>query len=480
MTYEFPEDVSMGQKARILLAEDDRSARSSLSHFLQEIGYEVVEASTGTQAMDQLAHGHFDLVVTDLRLPGVDGLEILKTIRSETPQTLGILITGFGTIQNAIQAMRLGAFEYLLKPIDFEELQIVLNRALEFQRLHRENRQYRQEIQRQFRAENLIGHSEAMGRILDLVDKVSDSDSTVLIYGESGTGKELVARAIHYSSARMDKPLVPINCAAIPPDLLESELFGYEKGAFTGAHRAKMGRFEYANGGTLFLDEVGEMSPQLQVKLLRVLQERSFERLGAVRSIQVDVRIIAATNRDLERDVEEGRFREDLYYRLSVIPIQIPPLRERREDIPLLVEHFLEKFNRQKNREISGITPEAMESLVNYSWPGNVRELENLMERLVVLKRSGSILLEDLPDKIRSQGSQEPLGTVVLPKEGIHLDSAVHRLERELILQALKRTKGVKKEAAQLLGMKRTTLVQKMKRNNITFEMGDRPAESTL
>lgn len=470
----------MGQKARILLAEDDCSARSSLAQFLKGIGYEVLEASTGTQAMEHLAGGHFDLVVTDLRLPGVDGLEILRAIQSEAPQTLGILITGYGTIQNAIQAMRLGAFEYLLKPLDFDELQIVLERAQEFQRLHRENRQYRQEIQRQFRADNLIGHSEAMRHILDLIDKVSDSDSTVLIYGESGTGKELVARAIHYRSARMDKPLVPINCAAIPPDLLESELFGYEKGAFTGAHRTKIGRFEYANGGTLFLDEVGEMSPQLQVKLLRVLQERSFERLGGVRSVQVDVRIIAATNRDLERSIQEGRFREDLYYRLSVIPIQIPPLRERKEDIPLLVEHFLEKFNRQKGRQISGIAPEAMERLLAYSWPGNVRELENLMERLVVLKRSGRIVLEDLPEKMRSDDSQESLGSIVLPEGGIHLDAAVHRLERELILQALRRTKGVKKEAAQLLGMKRTTLIQKMKRNNITFDRIDKPAESTL
>ncbi len=460
----------MGEKGRILLAEDDSSVRSSFSQFLGHLGYEVTEVSNGPDALSSLSETHYDLVLTDLKLPGTDGMEILRAIQPHSPQTLGILMTGYGTIQNAIQAMRLGVFEYLLKPVNLEELQLVLERAREYQRLHMENRRYRQEIQRRFSPQNLIGHSESMRQILDLIEKVADSDSTVLIFGESGTGKELVARAIHYRSDRMDKPLVPINCAAIPADLLESELFGYEKGAFTGAHKTKVGRFELANGGTLFLDEVGEMSPQLQVKLLRVLQERSFERLGGIRSIQVDVRIIAATNRNLEASIEEGKFREDLYYRLSVIPIQIPPLRDRREDIPLLVEHFLENFNRQKSREVQGITPRAMEALVQYGWPGNVRELENLMERLVVLKRAGTIDLEDLPEKVRGAASQEELGKILLPEGGIQLDAAVHRLEKELILQALKRSGGIKKEAARLLGMKRTTLIQKMKRNNIIFE----------
>lgn len=470
----------MAYRATVLLAEDDRSTRSSLAQFLKGIGYEVAEASTGNEALELLSARSFDLVVTDLRLPGADGMEIIRAIQPEVPNTLGIVITGFGTIQNAIEAMRLGVFEYLLKPVNFDELQIALERALEYQRLHRENRQYRREAQRQFGVQNLIGNSDAMKRILELIDKVADSDSTVLIYGESGTGKELVARAIHYRSDRMDKPLVPINCAAIPSDLLESELFGYEKGAFTGAHRTKIGRFEYANGGTLFLDEIGEMSPQLQVKLLRVLQEKSFERLGGVRPIQIDVRIIAATNRNLEKAMEEGKFREDLYYRLSVIPIHIPPLRERKEDIPVLVEHFLEKFNREKGRNITGISPKAMDKLMTYWWPGNVRELENLIERVVVLKRSGTIDVEDLPEKILTSGAKDPLGTIVLPEQGIQLDATIHRLERELILQALKRTKGVKKEAAQLLGMKRTTLIQKMKRNNIEFDMKDSKFESTL
>jgi DNA-binding NtrC family response regulator len=470
----------MAFKATVLLAEDDRSTRSSLSQFLKGLGYEVVEASTGHEAMEHLAARPFDIVVTDLMLPGVGGLEILRALQTDAPGTVGIVITGFGTVQNAIEAMRLGVFEYLLKPINFDELQIVLERALEFQRLRKENRQFKREVQRQFGLQNLIGHSDAMRRILDLIEKVADSDSTVLIYGESGTGKELVARAIHYRSDRMDKPLVPINCAAIPSDLLESELFGYEKGAFTGAHRTKIGRFEYANGGTLFLDEIGEMSPQLQVKLLRVLQEKSFERLGGVRPIQVDVRIIAATNRDLEKAIEEGKFREDLYYRLSVIPIRIPPLRERKEDIPLLVEHFLEKFNTEKGRSVSGVSPKAMEKLTEYSWPGNVRELENLIERLVVLKRTGTIEVEDLPEKIRFGPARDPLGAIVLPEEGIRLEETIHRLERELILQALRRTRGVKKEAAELLGMKRTTLIQKMKRNKIEFQEGGKKAESSL
>jgi nitrogen regulation protein NR(I) len=474
----------MVERARVLLAEDDRVVRSSLDQFLSELNYDVTQAASGTEALRRIKEGRFDLVITDLKMPGADGLEILKSIQDDVPQTLGILVTGFGTIQNAIQAMKHGAFEYLLKPLNLEELQMVLERASEFQRLHRENRQYRKELQTQFGFENIIGHSEAMLEIFDLIQNVADSDSTVLIYGESGTGKELVARAIHYHSPRSEKPLVPINCAAIPAELLESELFGYERGAFTGAHRTKIGRFEYANGGTLFLDEIGEMSPQLQVKLLRVLQERSFERVGGIRSINVDVRIIVATHQDLEKSIQEGRFREDLFYRLSVIPIHIPSLRERREDVPILIEHFLEKFNREKARNIRKISPGAMEQLVQYPWPGNVRELENLMERLVVLKRTGVIEPDDLPPKFSGAAVQEFLGRFALPEEGINLSTAVQRFERELILQALKRTKGVKKEAARLLRMKRTTLIQKMKRKQILpedeLEASERAPESTL
>lgn len=457
----------MVERAKVLLAEDDRAARSTLVEFLTGLGYAVTEASSGTVALDKIREEPFDIVVTDLKMPGADGMEILKRVQGDIPQTLGILITGYGSIQNAIQAMKLGAFDYLLKPLDLEELQLVLERALEFQRLHRENRQYRRDLQRQFGFEHIIGHSEPMREIFDLVQKVADSDSIVLIYGESGTGKELVAKALHYHSLRSEKPLVPINCAAIPAELLESELFGYEKGAFTGAHRTKIGRFEYANGGTLLLDEIGEMNPHLQVKLLRVLQERAIERLGGVKPIPVDVRIIAATHQDLDKSIQEGKFREDLYYRLSVIPVHIPPLRERKEDIPILIEHFLEKFNREKHRDVKGIAEDALERLILYPWPGNVRELENLMERLVVLKRTDTIQVEDLPEKLSGEPVQEFLGRFMLPAEGINFSTAVHQFERELILQALQRTKGVKKEAARLLHMKRTTLIQKMKRKQI-------------
>jgi DNA-binding NtrC family response regulator len=471
-------------RARILLVDDDRSARVNLTRFLEELHYTVTEASSGTEAIDKIRQNSFDLVVTDLKMPGADGLEILKNIQPESPKTLGILVTGFGSIQSAVQAMKLGAFDYLLKPFDFEELEMVLKRALEFQRLHRENREYRRELRKTFGFENIIGHSEPMQKIFDLITKVADSDSTVLIYGESGTGKELVAKAIHYNSSRNDKPLVPLNCAAIPGDLLESELFGYERGAFTGALRTKIGRFEYANGGTLFLDEIGEMSPQLQAKILRVLQERSFERVGGVKPIQVDVRIIAATHQDLEKAIKEGRYREDLYYRLSVIPIHISPLRERKEDILLLVEHFLEKFNREKNCTLQGLSQEAMARLLNYPWPGNVRELENLVERLVVLNRKGVIEADDLPDKFSGTSVEEFLDRFVLPEEGINFSTAVQQFEKELILQALRRTKGVKKEAARLLRMKRTTLIQKMKRKQILSrreaEQLDRSPESTL
>ncbi|MGQ9653234.1 MAG: sigma-54-dependent transcriptional regulator [Thermodesulfobacteriota bacterium] len=472
----------MEQRTRVLVAEDDGPVRASIVEFLEEDGFTVTQASTGEEALEEIKRENFDLVVTDLKMPGADGLEVLRAIQRDIPQTLGILITGFGTIQSAVQAMKLGAFEYLQKPINFDEFRMVLERALEYQRLHRENKHYRQELRRQFGFENIIGHSEAMQRTFDLVRRVADSDSTVIIYGESGTGKELIAKAIHYQSGRSEKPFVPINCAAIPADLLESELFGYEKGAFTGAHRTKIGRFEYADGGTLFLDEIGEMSPQLQVKLLRALQERSFERLGGVKPVQVDVRIISATNQDLEKAVSDGRFREDLFYRLSVIPIHIPPLRHRREDIPLLVEHFLERFNKGKNREVSGLSREAMDRLIQYAWPGNVRELENLMERLVVLKRCGTIELEDLPEKMSSRSRLALPTNVVLPEEGIHLDSAVESFERELILQALRRTKGVKKDAAKLLRMKRTTLIQKMKRKRIVPLEGHtpKPSESIL
>ena len=474
----------MGKKVKVLLVEDDNTVREMISQFLKRWGYHVHEAPTGTEAVKRLNEKNYDIVVTDLKLPGVDGLEILRKIQGDIPKTLGILITGFGTIQNAIEAMRLGAFDYMLKPLDMDQFKTVIERALDFQKNHDPGRHADRLPKNVIEYKNIIGRSNAMQRIFELIENVSDSDSTVLIYGESGTGKELIARAIHHQSPRNHKLFVPINCAAIPSDLLESELFGYERGAFTGAHRTKIGRFEYANEGTLLLDEIGEMSPHLQVKLLRVLQERTYERLGSVKPMEMDVRIIAATHQNIEEAVGEGRFREDLYYRLNVIPIQVPPLRERKEDIPLLIQHFMEKFNREQNRTIKGLTDRAKERLMIYPWPGNVRELENLIERMVVLKRSGVIDEEDLPKKLYESQVNELLGRFVLPEEGIDFSTAVQQFERELILQALKRSKGVKKEAAKLLSLKRTTLIQKMKRKSIEqqkkIENPDRSTESTI
>jgi transcriptional regulator with PAS, ATPase and Fis domain len=345
-----------------------------------------------------------------------------------------------------------------------EEILVVLQRALEFQRLNHENVNLRRQLKAKYKFENIVSDHDKMQAVFEIIEKVSDSDSTVLVYGESGTGKELIARAIHYNSYRQDKPLIPINCGAIPEELLESELFGYEKGAFTGAVSSRIGRFELANGGTIFLDEIGEMSPGLQVKLLRVLQEREFERVGGTRTIKIDVRIIAATNRDLEVMVANQRFREDLFYRLNVIPIYVPPLRERQSDIALLVPHFISRFNTEKKRQIEGIMPDALQLLTNYSWPGNVRELENMIERIVILKGSGMITRSDLPEKFTRSFANGKVPSVDVPDEGLDFDAVVQTFEKQLLTKALEKTQGVKSRAAELLHMNRTTLVEKVKK----------------
>jgi transcriptional regulator with GAF, ATPase, and Fis domain len=346
---------------------------------------------------------------------------------------------------------------------------VVVRKAVEFHRLRQENHLLRKAVREQYQLEQLVGVSEPIRQVLDFVRKVADSDSTVMIQGESGTGKELVARMLHFNSLRRDRPLVPVNCGAIPENLLESELFGHEKGAFTGATNTRMGRFELANGGTIFLDEIGEMSLSLQVKLLRVLQERAFERVGGNRTIQVDVRIVAATNQDLESLVEEKRFRQDLFYRLNVIPIVIPPLRERRSDIPLLIDHFLARFNQTKHTAISGIEPDALRLLANYDWPGNIRELENMVERLVVLKKQGRLLVSDLPEKIcRKQAAPELTEQFIqFSEDGINLSREVEQYEKHLIVEALRKANGVTTKAAQLLQLNRTTLVEKLKRRGV-------------
>jgi DNA-binding NtrC family response regulator len=377
-------------------------------------------------------------------------------------------MTGYGTIDYAVRTMKAGAFDFITKPFGPDTVSLVVKRAIEVLKLKQENHLLRKAVRDQYRFEHLIGTSAPMRRVLDFVEKVADSESTVLIQGESGTGKELIARMLHFNSMRRDRPLVPVNCGAIPENLLESELFGHEKGAFTGAAHTRLGRFELAHGGTLFLDEIGEMPLPLQVKLLRVLQERCFERVGGNKTIQVDVRIIAATNQNLEQAVAERRFRQDLYYRLHVIPIEVPALRERRSDVPLLVNHFIERLNEQRKTEIAGIESDALARLMEYDWPGNIRELENLVERSVVLKKKGWITVADLPDRmaktVPAQSADPPEHFIRFSEDGINLTKELEQYENRLIGEALRKANGVTSKAAQLLQLNRTTLVEKLKR----------------
>jgi DNA-binding NtrC family response regulator len=449
---------------RILIVDDEEANREFLQELLRHEGYEVETAGDGATGLALLEQIPFHVMLSDLIMPQMSGVELLRQMKERSPFTIGIIFTGYATIETAVEAMKAGAYDYITKPFRVEEILVVLQRALEFQRLNHENVNLRRQLKAKYKFENIVSDHDKMQAVFEMVEKVSDSDSTVLIYGESGTGKELIARAIHYNSYRQDKPLIPINCGAIPEELLESELFGYEKGAFTGAVSSRIGRFELANGGTIFLDEIGEMSPGLQVKLLRVLQEREFERVGGTRTIKIDVRIIAATNRDLEVMVANQRFREDLFYRLNVIPIFVPPLRERQSDVALLVPYFIARFNAEKKRQIEGITPEALQLLANYSWPGNVRELENMIERIVILKGGGMITRNDLPEKFTRSFANGTVPSVDVPDEGLDFDAVVQTFEKQLLTKALEKTQGVKSRAAELLHMNRTTLVEKVKK----------------
>jgi len=453
----------------ILVIDDDPAVRDVLQETLAQEGYAVSLASDGAEGLQVAKETPVQIVVTDFQLPDIDGLEIIDRLARIDAKIIPIMMTGFGTIETAVRAMKSGAFDFVTKPFDPETVAVVVRKAVEFHRLRQENHLLRKAVRDQYRLEQLVGVSEPIRQVLDFVQKVADSDRTVMIQGESGTGKELVARMLHFNSFRKDRPLVPVNCGAIPENLLESELFGHEKGAFTGATHTRMGRFELANGGTIFLDEIGEMSLPLQVKLLRVLQERAFERVGGNRTIQVDVRIIAATNQDLEALVEEKRFRQDLFYRLNVIPIVIPPLRERRSDIPLLIDHFLARFNQSKHTEITGIDPDAMRLLTEYEWPGNIRELENLIERLLVLKKQGTITAIDLPEKICRKAAAPELKEqfIRFNEDGINLSREVEQYENHLIIEALRKANGVTTRAAQLLHLNRTTLVEKLKRKGV-------------
>jgi len=451
----------------ILAIDDDPAVRQGLTEILEAEGHRITAAADAEEGLALLENQVFDLVLTDLSLPGLGGMDVLAYLVKEQPRCPCIIITGFGSIGNAVAAMRQGAYDYLPKPVDPTELRLVVARALEHSRLKQENVQLKKQLDRRYGFEHMVGVSEAMLRVFDLIRKVADTDSTVLLLGESGTGKELITRALHFNSSRRDGPLIPVNCAAIPEELLESELFGHERGAFTHALRTRIGRFEAADGGTIFLDEISEMSPGLQVKILRVLQDRAFERIGGVKTIRVDIRIIAATNRDLEELVRLNKFREDLFYRLNVIPIRVPPLRERLGDIPLLARHFLQEFSGKQNKSLKRLSPAALDLLGRYPWPGNVRELENLMERLVVLTEGDLIEAADLPEKI--QGGPLPGAETApdLPSGGLHLTQAVQAFERGLIIQALERSHWVKSRAAALLHLNRTTLLEKMKKQQI-------------
>jgi len=455
---------------KILIAEDDDLNRQNLNELLESCGYEVHAVADGRQALETYVQDVYDLVVTDLRMPNMDGLELLKQVKELNAEQLVILVTGYGSVQTAVDAMKMGAFDYITKPLKDDLVRITVSRALSFARLKEENVDLKDRLQDKFDFGKMIGYSDSMKKVFEKIEKVAKTDSTVLIHGESGTGKELVARAIHFNSDRKYRPLVPVNCGAIPEELLESELFGHEKGAFTGAIRTRIGRFELAQGGTIFLDEIGDMSPSLQVKVLRVIQEKQFERIGGVKTMTVDVRIITATNQDLEALVAAKKFREDLYYRINVIPIYLPPLRERGIDMAILANHFLKKFNEQKKRNVKAIDAKAMAALTSYPWPGNVREMENLIEMLVVMKEDGVVTLEDLPNKIRKL-NQGPAAVcpLDLPDEGVDFNKMLVEYERDLILRALDKCGGVKNKAAKLLALNRTTLVEKLKR----FQLGD-------
>jgi len=455
----------------ILIAEDNDLSRENLVELLTQCGYEVKGVGNGREAMNAVVEEKFNLVITDLKMPQVDGLELLKFLKERDPDNIVIMITGYGTVNTAVDAMKLGAFDFITKPLRDDLVKLTVARALSFVKLKEENIVLKDHLKDRQDFGKLIGYSDCMKKIFETIGKVSSSDSTVLIYGESGTGKELVARAIHFNSDRRNQPLVPVNCGAIPEELLESELFGHEKGSFTGAIRTKIGRFELAQGGTIFLDEIGDMSPSLQVKLLRVIQEREFERIGGIKTISVDVRIIAATNQNLEKAVAEKKFREDLYYRINVIPINLPPLRERGVDIEILTNHFLKRFSQLNKKKIDRISPEAMGCIMRYQWPGNVRELENLMEMLVVMKEEGNLDVDDLPPKLLSQRTEGlPPGRMELPAEGLNFNEVVSHFEKDLLVQALQKSRGVKNRAAKLLQLNRTTLVEKLKRFNLPDE----------
>jgi two-component system, NtrC family, response regulator PilR len=453
----------------VLLVEDEGPLRQAVAEQLTDRGFSVEQAESGEAALDRLAEFAFDVIVTDLRLPGIDGSAVVEAAVGRYPDIIAIVVTGYGTVKDAVEAIKRGASDFVNKPFQIDELLHALDSALEQRRLKSENAYLRAQLQERYRFEGVVGKGRAMARVFQLLETVAPTNSTILITGETGTGKEVVARAIHHNSPRRMFRFVALNCTAIPETLLEAELFGHVRGAFTGAVGNRQGRLEQANKGTLFLDEVGTMSTALQTKLLRVLQEREFERVGDSHTTKVDVRIIAATNSDLARMVADGQFREDLFYRLNVIPVELPPLRDRKEDIPLLVQHFLDKFRTEgpggQPRAAMTVAQDAIRRLMAYSWPGNVRQLENAIERAVAMSAGRpQIDVADLPAELQLPPGPSLPSTMSLPEDGLDLEAFISRVERELIERSLERTGGNKGRAAKLLHLKRTTLVEKLKR----------------
>jgi two-component system response regulator AtoC len=446
----------MTSHERILVVDDEEQMRDLLAKVLERKGYQVSVCGDGTEALALLEREPADLVITDVRMPGLNGMEALRAIKELNPEIVVLIMTAFGSIDQAVQAVKEGAYDYINKPFKIDEILLTIEKALEERHLRHEVSTLRQELRTRYHFENLIGKSRAMQEVFGLIEQVAGSRSTVMVYGKSGTGKELVAKAIHYNSPRSTKAFVAVNCAAIPAELLESELFGHERGAFTGAIATKVGKFELATGGTLFLDEIGHMRLDLQAKILRALQEREIERVGGTRTIKIDVRVLAATNRDLKKAIEEGTFREDLYYRLNVVPITLPDLKDRQEDIPLLANHFVQKFAPESNAAIREISKDAMAILMSHTWPGNVRELENVIERAVTLGRGPAVEPRDLPPHLA--GGTNPL------ERALAKEATLEDLEKDYIAMILRRTKGHQIRAASILGIDRRTLYRKIRR----------------
>jgi DNA-binding NtrC family response regulator len=456
---------------RILVVDDDSLMKDFLREALSRSQYEVEVASTGQEALEKIKSSDYDVILSDIRMPEMGGMEFLRETKSCLPEAKVVMMTAYGTVENAVEAMKLGAFDYIMKPFSADEIELRIKNALELKKLQEENRLLRLEVEGKYRFGNIVGKSPSMQKIFEMIQTVASSRSSVLITGESGTGKELIAKAIHYNSPRKSGPFIKINCAALPEGLVESELFGHEKGSFTGAIKQTKGKFELAHTGTLLLDEISEISLGLQAKLLRVLQEREFERVGSADTIQVDVRIISTSNRNLKELIAQNKFREDLYYRLNVIPISLPCLKDKKEDIPILVDHFVKKYNSENNREIEAVSEKAYELLMNYHWPGNVRELENYVERAIVTAKNKTLTPQDFPKELS-------LGEFSYSNATIEVGKSLYDMEKSLILKTLEKTEGNRTKAAEILDVSTRTLRNKLEEYGLKEKKGRNKRES--